>query len=278
VTAKAKKSCCCRTPESGQAVRETVRAAYAKIATGGGPCCGPKPREPGCGCGSRRPEALARRLGYSEGDLAALPEGANLGLSCGNPAAVAALRPGETVLDLGSGGGLDVFVCAGKVGPKGRAIGVDMTPEMLGRARRNAAAFTARTGLANAEFRLGEIEHLPVADATVDAVISNCVINLSPDKDQVFRESFRVLRKGGRLMVSDIVSRGELPESVRNDAAMYAGCIAGALPRETYLEKIRAAGFRAVEVVSEHVGEKAGVRESAEIAGALLSVNVLAVK
>ena len=166
-------------------VRETVRKGYANIAAGGGTCCGPAKS---C-CGSTNPDAVAKAVGYSDAELATLPEGANMGLSCGNPGAVAALKPGEIVLDLGSGGGFDVFLVAQKVGPKGRAIGVDMTPEMLGKARRNADDFRKRTKLDNVEFRLGEIEHLPAADASVDAVISNCVINLSPDKPQVWRRS-----------------------------------------------------------------------------------------
>jgi len=236
---------CCGSKD-GQAVRETVRRGYARIAERGGSCCGPK-RQSSC-CGSSRPDRLARRLGYSEGELAALPEGANLGLSCGNPAALAALRPGEVVLDLGSGGGFDVFVAAQQVGKKGRVIGVDMTPEMVGKARRNAAAFAERTGLANVEFRLGEIEHLPVADASVDAVISNCVINLSPDKPQVWREVARVLRPGGRAAVSDLALVRPLPAAVRESAAALVGCVAGAaLVTET--EKMaRAAGLVEIEL------------------------------
>lgn len=251
-------------------VRTTVREHYSRAAKGGG-CCDSK--ESTCCCGSSAVEQ-SLSVGYSASQLAAIPLDSVLGLGCGNPTAIAALGSGQTVVDLGSGGGIDCFLAARMVGAEGRVIGVDMTPAMIDRAREAAE----RGGFSNVEFRLGEIEHLPVADARADAVISNCVINLSPDKDQVFRESYRVLREGGRLMVSDIVSRGELPASVRNDAAMYAGCIAGALPKETYLEKIRSAGFREVKVVAEHAGEAAGVRESAEIQGALLSINVLAVK
>ena len=251
-------------------VRITVREHYTGAAKGGG-CCDSEASTCSCG-GSAVEQSLS--VGYSAAELATIPLDSVLGLGCGNPTAIGSLEPGQTVVDLGSGGGIDCFLASRMVGTGGRVIGVDMTPAMIDRAR----AAADRGGFANVEFRLGEIEHLPLADATADAVISNCVINLSPDKDQVFRESFRVLREGGRLMVSDIVSRGELPESIRNDAAMYAGCIAGALPKETYLEKIRTAGFREVTVVSEHVGEKAGVRESAEIAGALLSIGVLAVK
>ena len=181
--------------------------------------------------------------------MASIPVEANLGLGCGNPVALASLRDGETVLDLGSGPGLDCFLAANRVGDNGRVIGVDMTPEMLERARENAR----RGGYSNVEFRLGEIENLPVADASVDVIISNCVINLSPDKPRVFREAFRVLKPGGRLMVSDIVLEGELPPVVRESAAAYVGCIAGAMRKEDYLNAIKEAGFAEVEVVEESV-------------------------
>jgi len=186
-------------------------------------------------------------MGYSDADLAAVPEGADLGLGCGNPVALAALREGETVLDLGAGAGLDCFLAAVRVGPAGRVIGVDMTPEMVERARENAR----RAGAANVEFRLGEIENIPAADASVDVVISNCVINLSPDKDRVFREAFRVLRPGGRLMVSDIVLLGKIPAALADSVAAYTGCIAGAALKEEYLAAIARAGFTGVEVVEQ---------------------------
>ena len=222
------------------ATRQTVRNAYADIATGrAGGCCGPKAS---C-CGSPDPNALAQDIGYSEEELAGLPEGANMGLSCGNPTALASLKPGEVVLDLGSGGGFDVFIAARTVGPSGRAIGVDMTAEMVAKARRNAATFQEQTGLANVEFRLGEIEHLPVADASVDVVISNCVINLSPDKPQVWREIARVLKPGGRVSVSDVALLRPLPDAVHESVKALVGCVAGAALVDDTREMIRAAGL-----------------------------------
>ena len=230
-------------PENKDEIRKSVREGYARVARTSGSCCGPTK---GC-CGTSAPEAVSRAVGYSDEELAALPEGANLGLGCGNPVALASLRPGETVLDLGSGAGIDCFLAAQKVGPAGRVIGVDMTPEMLEKARQNAG----KVGVANVEFRLGEIEHLPVSDNSVDAVISNCVINLSPDKPQVFRDAFRVLKPGGRLMVSDLALNAELPSPVRNSVAAYLGCVAGALLKTHYLAAVSGAGFTDVRVVSE---------------------------
>jgi SAM-dependent methyltransferase len=186
-------------------------------------------------------------VGYSNEELAAIPDGANLGLGCGNPVALASLRPGETVLDLGSGAGIDCFLAARKVGAEGKVIGVDMTPEMLEKARKNAAS----AGVANVEFRLGEIEHLPVADNSVDAIISNCVINLSPDKPQVFCEAFRALKPGGRLIVSDIVLDSPLPKALLDSVAAYVSCISGASLKTDYLAMMSAAGFSDVAVVSE---------------------------
>jgi arsenite methyltransferase len=216
------------TDDKNEAVRRMVREGYAKIAqdaSAGGcgsgvSCCGSAPADA---------DKLARELGYSVEELQALPEGSNMGLSCGNPAALAALQPGEIVLDLGSGGGFDVFVAGRKVGAAGRAIGVDMTPEMLAKARRNTAGYRKETGLDNVEFRLGEIEHLPVADNSVDVIISNCVINLSPDKPQVWRELARVLKPGGRVAVSDLALLRPLPHAVREMVEALVGCIAGAV-------------------------------------------------
>ena len=240
--------------EDPEVVRERVRSGYAKVAVGAsGSCCGTASSSSsggGC-CGSAAPEKLARDLGYDEAELAVLPEGANMGLSCGNPAAIAALKPGETVLDLGSGGGFDVFVAGRRVGEKGRVIGVDMTPEMLSKARKNIDSYAKNTGLSNVEFRLGEIEHLPVADASVDVVISNCVLNLSPDKPQVWRDIARVLRPGGRAASSDIALVQPLPESLASSIAALVGCIAGAIELRETERLIREAGLETVEVVQK---------------------------
>lgn len=212
-----------KTEIDSQSVREKVRESYGTIARSGGSCCGGS-----CGGSSAHVGSLARHVGYSEAELAALPEGANMGLSCGNPGAVAALNPGEVVLDLGSGGGFDVFIAGPKVGATGRVIGVDMTSDMLQKARKNVSAYRQRSGLNNVEFRLGEIEHLPVADASVDVVISNCVINLSPDKPQVWRDIARVLKPGGRVAVSDLALLKPLPPAVLEMVEALVGCVAGA--------------------------------------------------
>jgi SAM-dependent methyltransferase len=224
-----------------ESVREKVRTGYGQIAKSGGSCCG---ATPGC-CGSAPPasEQLAKHIGYSTEELAALPEGANMGLSCGNPNALAALQPGEILLDLGSGGGFDVFIAGRKVGATGRAIGVDMTPEMLAKARKNVAAYRQRTGLDNVEFRLGEIEHLPVADGSVDVVISNCVINLSPDKPQVWREIARVLKPGGRVAVSDLALLKPLPPAIVETVEALIGCVAGAVLVSETERMAKAAGL-----------------------------------
>jgi SAM-dependent methyltransferase len=216
------------TDEQNESVRRMVREGYTQIAqeTSAG-CCGTGVSC--CGSTPQEAEKLARELGYTIEEITALPEGANMGLSCGNPAALAALKPGETVLDLGSGGGFDVFIAGRKVGDAGRAIGVDMTPEMLGKARRNIAQYRKETGLDNVEFRLGEIEHLPVVDNSVDAIISNCVINLSPDKAQVWHEMARVLKPGGRIAVSDMALIKPLPPEVLKLVEARIGCVAGAV-------------------------------------------------
>jgi len=238
-----------------ESVREAVRKGYAQIARKGGSCCGPSQS---C-CGGDRAQGIAKAVGYSDAELATLPEGANMGLSCGNPTALAALRVGEVVLDLGSGGGFDVFLAAQKVGAKGRAIGIDMTPEMLSKARGNIAAFRKRTGLDNVEFRLGEIEHLPVANASVDVIISNCVINLSPDKPQVWREMARVLKPGGRVAVSDLALLKPLPPGILESVTALVGCIAGAALVDETRAMAQEAGFVNIDLVS-----KAGYVDMAE--------------
>lgn len=240
-----------------QAVREVVREGYAAIAEkgmwtkdaangtsccSGGGCCGPATLDV---------STLARDIGYSDAELAATPDGANMGLSCGNPTAIAALKAGEVVLDLGSGGGFDAFIAGPKVGAGGRVIGVDMTPEMLSKARRNVAAYEKQSGLHNVEFRLGEIEHLPVADGSVDVVISNCVLNLSPDKAQVWREIARVLRPGGRVAVSDLALLRPLPEAVRGMVEALVGCVAGAVLVTETEAMMRDAGLSDIVLTSK---------------------------
>ena len=224
--------------------RKIVREGYAKIAKQKSSCCAPAPS---CCGGTDIRQDISKKIGYTEEDLKAAPEEANLGLGCGNPVALASLKEGETVLDLGSGAGFDCFLASSRVGHGGRIIGVDMTPEMVEKARDNAR----KGNYANVEFRLGEIENLPVGDNSVDAVISNCVINLSPNKKRVFQEAFRALRPGGRLMVSDIVLLKELPEEIRNSVAAYVGCVAGAVTKKEYLEAIQATGFEETKVLSE---------------------------
>jgi SAM-dependent methyltransferase len=224
-------------------IRRIVRGNYSKVAVkgaGGGSCgCGS-----GC-CGSSAGQKQASaKLGYFDEDIANVPEGSNLGLGCGNPVAIASLKEGETVLDLGSGGGFDCFLARQKVGSSGRVIGVDMTAEMIDLSRKNAE----KSGYKNVEFRLGEIEHLPVADNSADVIISNCVINLSPDKEQVFTEAYRVLKVGGRLSVSDVVATAELPEAVKKDMALLCGCVAGAESVEKIGVMLNKAGFKDVRL------------------------------
>lgn len=228
-------------------IRQAVRKAYGEVAEAGGAWCGCD-----CGCGSTEnptPEQMAVALGYSDSDASSVPEGANMGLGCGNPQAIASLKPGETVLDLGSGGGFDCFLAARAVGERGHVIGVDMTPEMIGKAREN----TEKTGLNNVEFRLGEIENLPVADNSVDVIMSNCVINLSPEKTKVFKDAFRALKPGGRLAVADVVATAELPDHVRNDLALHANCIAGAVRIHQVEAMLTEVGF--IDVSVTPVGE-----------------------
>ncbi len=225
-------------------IRRAVSESYASVAESDGAGCGCAPTSC-CGTPSDvSAEDVAFTLGYSTEQVFAVPEGANMGLGCGNPQAIASLMSGETVLDLGSGGGFDCFLAARAVGEQGRVIGVDMTAEMIDKSRQNVG----KTGLGNVEFRLGEIENLPVADATVDVIISNCVINLSPEKERVFNEAFRVLRPGGRLAISDIVATADLPEDVKRDMTLYTGCMAGAsLVKELEL-MLHQAGFEGVQI------------------------------
>ena len=231
-------------PMKNEEVKRIVREGYAKVAQQDSSCCGP---DSSCCGGPALAEDIGKKIGYSDEDMQGVPEGANLGLGCGNPVALATIEEGETIVDLGSGAGFDAFLAAQRVGESGKVIGVDMTPEMLGKARANAA----KAGYSNVEFRLGEIEHLPVADDSVDAIISNCVINLAPDKRSVFQDAYRVLKAGGRIMVSDLVLERELTQAVRESAAALVACIAGAVSTEQYLGAIRDAGFESIEVVEK---------------------------
>lgn len=266
-------------------LKEAVKARYGAVAQEEGSCCGPAK---GC-CTTGVVGEISRKIGYTQEELAAVPEGANLGLGCGNPVALAALREGEVVLDLGSGAGFDAFLAAARVGEKGRVIGVDMTPQMVEKARENAQ----KGGYAHVEFRLGEIERLPVADESVDVVLSNCVINLVPDKERAFAEAFRTLKPGGRMMVSDIVLTGELPASIKDSVEAYTGCLSGAARREDYLRAIEQAGFRQVRIAEEkpfsadcivadptarEAAEGMSQQEVEEAVGAFASVRVFAVK
>ncbi|MFA4987729.1 MAG: arsenite methyltransferase [Candidatus Brocadiia bacterium] len=247
-----------RPDNSKESIHDKVREGYAQIARSSGSGCG-------CGsscCGAPSPNALAADLGYTESQLANSPADANMGLSCGNPTAIASLKPGETVLDLGSGGGFDVFIAAQAVGPKGRAIGVDMTPEMISKARRNVAEFVESTGLDNVEFRLGEIEHLPVADSSVDVIISNCVINLSPYKQQVWKEIARVLKPGGRVAVSDLALLRPLPKKLKDSVEALVGCVAGAVLVDETRAMAREAGLAEITLATHSESIEAMARES----------------
>jgi arsenite methyltransferase len=225
-------------------VKKVVREGYAKIARQGTSCCAPMNS---CCRSADVAQDISKNIGYTDEDLKVVPEGANLGLGCGNPIALAGLKEGETVLDLGSGAGLDCFLAAKKVDENGKVIGIDMTPEMVEKARENAT----KGDFKNVEFRLGEIENLPVADNSVDVIISNCVINLSPDKQRVFNEAFRVLKPKGRLMVSDIVLLKELPDMIKNSVEAYIGCLSGAIKKDEYLQMIKKAGFQQVDIIDE---------------------------
>ncbi len=274
-------------------IKEVVKKEYAKIAQRGSCCCGPTNS---C-CSSAEisedtiQEAMGKKMGYTDEELKKVPKGANLGLGCGNPVATASLKEGEIVLDLGSGAGFDCFLAANRVGNEGRIIGVDMTPEMIERARENAK----KGNYKNVEFRLGEIESLPVADNFVDVVISNCVINLSLNKRKVFKEVFRVLKPGGRFMVSDVVLLKELPDFIKNSIEAYIGCLSGAIMKGEYINTIKAAGFREISVIDETPfpiecmannptakaiveGLKIPFEKIKEVASSVLSTKVCAVK
>lgn len=249
-------------------VKKIVQEKYAQAALRDNSCgC-----TPSC-CGTNAVDDISKGMGYSEEDLKSVPDESNLGLGCGNPVALASLKEGETVVDLGSGAGFDCFMAANKVGKTGRVIGVDMTLEMIDKAQMNAE----KGSYDNVEFRLGEIEKLPLADNMADVIISNCVINLSPNKDKVFAEAFRVLKPGGQLMISDIVLKKELPKAIKESVEAYVGCIAGAIMKEAYLDKIRTAGFINISVVEERTISIDSVIDepTAEI---VTSINVSATK
>ena len=258
-------------------IRQAVRESYGRVAVSSG--------SSGCGCGptccskpsnSDTVEATSMALGYSREEVELVPDGANMGLGCGNPRAIASLRPAETVLDLGCGGGFDCFLAAKQVGEDGLVIGVDMTPEMVSKARKSVA----ESEFPNIDIRLGEIENLPVADGVVDVIISNCVINLSPNKPRVFTEAFRVLKPGGRMAVSDIIASAPIPKSVRTDLALHAGCIAGASTGDEVVAMLQEAGFSDIQVTPKNES-KAFIKDWAPGSGAenyVLSADIVAVK
>jgi len=247
-------------------IKKVVRKRYSKIAKGGARCC------PTCApCGTDAVEQ-AKRIGYSERELQSIPEPAIMGLGCGDPTALADLKEGEIVLDLGSGAGIDVFLAANKVGSKGHVFGIDMTEEMVKRANKIAKKY----GYENVEFKLGEIESLPLEDNSVDVIISNCVINLSPDKLKTYKAAYRVLKPGGRILISDLVTEGKLPEHIRKNLEAWAGCVAGALEKKEYLDTIKRAGFRDVKIISQNTFHKQGLHDT--LAGKITSVKVKAHK
>lgn len=252
-------------------IKKIVREGYAKIAKQNGSCC----TTSSC-CGNANfAKSIGKSIGYSEEDMKAVPENANLGLGCGNPVALASLKNGDVVLDLGSGAGFDAFLAAQRVGKTGFVIGVDMTPEMIEKARVNAQ----KSNYTNVEFRFGEIEKLPVDSSSVDVIISNCVINLSPAKEQVFKEAFRVLKPGGRLMVSDLVLAKDLPDAIKESVEAYVGCLAGAIRKDEYLKSITAAGFQEVKVIGQSsYPVDAMFNDLKDVEGAVVSIKVSAVK
>ena len=252
-------------------IKKIVREGYAKALSQNTSCCSTS----SCCCGTDQAEKISKKVGYSDSEMNAVPEGANLGFGCGNPVALASLKEGDVVLDLGSGAGFDAFLSAQRVGKTGRVIGVDMTPEMVVKAKENS-----KNGeYSNVEFRLGEIEQLPVEDNSIDVIISNCVINLSPDKEMVFKEGYRVLKSGGRLMVSDLVLAKDLPREIINSVEAYVGCLAGAVKKDEYLKLITMAGFKDVKVISESSYPVDAMFDNLECAqDAVLSIKVSAMK
>jgi len=252
-------------------VKKIVRDGYAKAVVKKVSCCSAS----ACCSGIDQAKKISKKVGYSDSEINAVPAGANLGFGCGNPVAIASLKEGDIVLDLGSGAGFDVFLSAQRVGDTGRVIGIDMTPEMVTKARENA-----RKGkYTNVEFRLGEIEKLPVEDNSIDVVISNCVINLSPDKEAVFKEAYRVLKSGGRLMVSDLVLAKDLPKAIKESVEAYVGCLAGAIKKDEYLLFIKKAGFQDIKVISESSYPVDAMFDSLKDAdGAVVSIKVSALK
>ncbi len=252
-------------------IKKIVRDGYAKALSQNASCCSNN----SCCCGTDQAKEMSKKVGYSDSEMSAVPEGANLGFGCGNPVALASLKEGDVVLDLGSGAGFDAFLAAQRVGKTGRVIGVDMTPEMIAKAKENAE----KGQYSNVEFRLGEIEKLPVEDNSINVIISNCVINLSPDKEAVFKDAYRVLRSGGRLMVSDLVLAKKLPKELKDSIEAYVGCLAGAIKKEEYLNLIVMAGFKDVKVISESsypIDAMFDNLKSAE--GVVVSIKVLAIK
>ncbi len=285
---KSSESCCCSATPSEQKeenrhslhdeIRNHVRDSYAQVAeaSNNGEDCGVESSCCGVSADLDINTLNSLRLGYSENDMNSVPEGADMGLGCGNPHAIASLKPGDTVVDLGSGGGFDVFLAAREVGESGRVIGIDMTPTMISKARNNAD----KAGFSNVEFRLGEIEHLPVADNSIDVIISNCVINLSPNKTQVFRDALRILKPQGRLAISDVVATIELPEEMRNDKKLHAGCMAGASLIEDLYNMLQQAGFEKIDITPKDESREF-IRDWAPGSGVedyVLSAHIQAVK
>lgn len=246
-------------------IKKIVKKRYSEIAKNNSSCC------PTCACDYNAAEQ-AKKIGYSEKELKKIPKEAIMGLGCGNPIALADLRKGETVLDLGAGAGIDIFLAANKVGLKGYVIGVDMTKEMVEKANKTAKKYRYK----NVEFKIGEIENLPIEDNSVDVIISNCVINLSSDKLRTYREAYRVLKPGGRILISDLVTEGKLPEKIRKNLDEWAGCIAGALEKKEYIETIKKAGFRNINIISQNIFYKQGLGDA--LVGKIISVKVKAYK